>query len=99
MQLATKEISRVVEPSEQNQNPLRLILPAALALFFGILGLRDLGVRNLWSDAPNHLLNGISVADWLRSGKWTDPIGFATSFYGHFPATTIPFHPPGFPGF
>jgi hypothetical protein len=68
-----------------------------LSLFFGLLGLRGLSVRDLHSDAPNHLLNGALIADWIRSGQWADPVGFAIDYYGRLPATTIPFHPPGFP--
>jgi hypothetical protein len=73
-----------------------ILLPWVLALFFGVLGMRGIS-PNLYSDAPNHLMNGALIADWIRSGQLARPIDFAFDYYGRFPAITIPFHPPVFP--
>jgi 4-amino-4-deoxy-L-arabinose transferase-like glycosyltransferase len=72
------------------------LAPWVVALFFGLLGLREFHDQNLPSDAPNHLLNGAFLLDFFRSGQLTKPLAFATQYYGHLPAITIPFHPPLF---
>ena len=37
------------------------------------------------------------IHDWLLSGEWTDPYGFAQKSYVQYPSFSIPFHPPAFP--
>src|SRR5207302_5103114 len=49
-----------------------------------------------WSDAPRHALNGVFIRDLLAAFPWRDPVGFATQYYGQYPALTILFYPPLF---
>src|SRR5436305_6745388 len=49
-----------------------------------------------WSDAPRHALNGVFIRDMLAALPWRDPVGFATQYYGQYPALTILFYPPLF---
>jgi 4-amino-4-deoxy-L-arabinose transferase-like glycosyltransferase len=50
-----------------------------------------------WSDAPQHALNGALVHDWLASGHWRDPMGFAQAYFLRYPAINIALYPPLFP--
>lgn len=38
------------------------------------------------------------IHDWLRSGDLLDPYGFALKNYAQYPAFSIPYHPPLYPG-
>src|SRR5215467_11310841 len=90
------------EPAiERRQTPSRAsrvawIIPIGLAILIAGWGLRALDLLNLTSDAPNHLLNGALIHDWIASGNWKHPIQFTSRFYSHLPAVTIPYHPPVF---
>jgi len=75
------------------------VAPYALALLFAVWGLRGVTTKNLYSDAPNHLMNGALIADLIRHGEILNPILYAKAYYSRLPATTIPFHPPMFPAF
>ena len=72
------------------------LLPVGLAILIGGWALRAWNLLNLTSDAPNHLLNGALIHDWIASGNWRHPIRFTSWFYSHLPAVTIPYHPPLF---
>jgi 4-amino-4-deoxy-L-arabinose transferase-like glycosyltransferase len=48
-------------------------------------------------DAARHALNGALIYDMIRTGEWRHPIHFAERYYAHFPAISIPYHPPVFP--
>jgi Dolichyl-phosphate-mannose-protein mannosyltransferase len=55
--------------------------------------------RGAFGDAFHHLMNGIFVFDLLRepAAALSDPLGYATSYYRHFPAMSIGYYPPVFP--
>jgi hypothetical protein len=95
-------LRREREPATEVRNtparPGRMawLLPVGLAILIGGWALRAWNLLNLTSDAPNHLLNGALIHDWIASGNWRHPIGFTSWFYSHLPAVTIPYHPPLF---
>ncbi|MBV8816805.1 MAG: glycosyltransferase family 39 protein, partial [Acidobacteriaceae bacterium] len=101
-----KSATVVEAPREQNSTaaprpaPYRagLLTALAVALFFAVWGLRGLGFRNVIdTDAARHAMNGVFLLDFLASGNWTHPLQFAESYYAHFPALSLPYHPPVFP--
>lgn len=52
----------------------------------------------LWPDAPRYANGAAMIHDWLRSGDWLHPIAFAKENYTQYPAFSIPYHPPAYPG-
>lgn len=52
----------------------------------------------LWPDAPRYANAGAMMRDWLASGRLTNPYRFAQRNYAQYPAFSVPFHPPGYPG-
>src|SRR5579862_4994946 len=68
---------------------------AALALLFASWGARGMFTTEFADpDAARHAMNGVLIHDWLRSGQWLHSLQFARNFYSHFPAISIPYHPP-----
>jgi hypothetical protein len=67
----------------------------AVAAAVGLYRLGETGP--LWPDAPRYANAGAMVRDWLRSDQWLSPLRFAESNYAHYPAFSIPYHPPGVP--
>lgn len=66
---------------------------------FGFLiafwGVKESG--EVWiNDGARYLNNGAMVHDWINSGRWLDPLGFARDNYIQFPAHSVPYHPPGY---
>ena len=47
-------------------------------------------------DGPRYLNNGAMIHDFLESGKYLDPVGFAKQNYMQYPAHNVPYHPPGY---
>lgn len=71
---------------------------AAPALLFASWGARGMFTTEFADpDAARHAMNGVLIHDWLRSGQWLHSLQFARNFYSHFPAISIPYHPPLFP--
>ena len=52
----------------------------------------------LFADAPRYANGGAMIHDWLRSGDLLDPYRFALKNYAQYPAFSIPYHPPLYPG-
>jgi hypothetical protein len=79
----------------------RKALPCLLALLFGAASLADRNVQELGSlaDPARHMLNGALLHDMIQSGQVLHPERFAQQFYSHYPAISLPFHPPLFPLF
>lgn len=76
----------------------RWVLPVLLAAFFALWSLRALDAGNILdTDAARHAMNGACLRDWVASGQWTHPIEYAKSYYGRYPALSMPYHPPLFP--
>jgi hypothetical protein len=74
------------------------LAPYLLALYFAISAMW--GVRNtdvVDTDAARHAMNGVFIYDLVRTGHLLHPIDYAEEYYGHFPALSMPYHPPLFP--
>ncbi len=48
-------------------------------------------------DSARHLMNGVFIYDLFRTGNIFHPIAFARSYFAHYPALSMPYHPPLFP--
>jgi 4-amino-4-deoxy-L-arabinose transferase-like glycosyltransferase len=68
----------------------------AIALSIGLFGLARTGP--LWSDAPRYANGAAMIHDWLISKDLLNPYRFAIANYAKYPAFSIPYHPPAFPG-
>lgn len=78
---------------------LRSSVPFAVVFAFGILAaLANVSTSGdkLPDDGAVYANNGAMLHDWFRSGKWTDPYGFAQKNYVQYPAFGVPYHPPGY---
>lgn len=93
------------EPGEQPQASLKpkstrleWWLCIAIALVFSAWGMRSVGPYNvIETDAARHAMNGVFLHDLIAQGKFTHVLTFARSYYGQFPALSLPYHPPLFP--
>jgi hypothetical protein len=73
-------------------------LPYLIALFFAAWQLRDFGhMQVVDTDAARHGMNGAFIYDLVRMGRVAHPVNFGKEYYAHFPAVSLPFHPPVFP--
>lgn len=45
-------------------------------------------------DEPAHYVTAMMVRDWLASGSYTDPLGYARAYYAHLPKVAIGQWPP-----
>lgn len=74
------------------------VVPFVLAAFFLLWSLRGVSSDNIVnSDAARHALNGVFIHDLLRDGKLFSPVEYGKYYYAHFPALSLPYHPPLFP--
>lgn len=72
--------------------------PLLLGLLFALTALRSLPGGNIIDpDAARHAMNGAMVRDLVASGQVTHPVAFGKRYYSHYPALSIPYHPPLFP--
>ena len=77
---------------------LEIWIPCALALLSFLIALRGVGRTDVIdTDAARHAMNGAFIYDLLRTGHWSSPIEYAKSYYGQYPAISMPYHPPLFP--
>src|SRR5215471_5415546 len=75
-------------------------IPIVLALFFALWGMRGIAGADIADDdAPRHALNGAFVLDLVRHGQLAHPVQYGYWYYSHFPALSLPYHPPVFPAF
>ena len=94
---AKDRISPVVRRAGEGPR-LPVWVPWLLALFFAAGALRCLNQAVITdTDAARHAMNGAFLYDMVRLGHLTQPTVYAKEYYGHFPALSLPFHPPGFP--
>jgi hypothetical protein len=49
------------------------------------------------TDAARHAMNGAFLYDLIVRGSFSAPIEFARTYYAHYPALSMPYHPPAFP--
>lgn len=66
-----------------------------LAMTVSLLGLSQSGEQWL-EDGPRYCNNGAMMRDWIASGQFLDPVGFAQKNYTQYPAHSVPYHPPGY---
>src|SRR5215469_6329780 len=79
---------------------LERLAPGLLAVLFGWWSLRGFrGTSIGGNDAPRHALNGAFILDMVRNWNVRHPVQYGYWYYSHFPALTLPFHPPLFPAF
>ena len=79
------------------------VVPSPLATFgFGFLvlllsaGLRGALTSGIGAqdDEPAHYVTAMMVHDWLLSGDWSDPVGYARAYYAALPKVAIGQWPP-----
>ncbi len=106
MQSATAGIKKtVIRRAAATESPflfrMRRLAPAirwALALFFALWALRGVTADNVVdTDAARHAMNGVFIRDMIASGSFRHPINYARFYYSHWPALSMPYHPPMFP--
>ena len=68
----------------------------AIALIIGCAGVTRSGP--LWVDGPQYANAAAMIRDWIRSGQLLHPFAFARANYAQYPAFSVPYHPPGYPG-
>jgi Dolichyl-phosphate-mannose-protein mannosyltransferase len=74
------------------------VLPYVLALLFALLALRGaLSTDVVDPDAARHGMNGVFLHDLIREGQIGHPVAYAKKYYSHFPALSLPYHPPLLP--
>jgi 4-amino-4-deoxy-L-arabinose transferase-like glycosyltransferase len=70
----------------------------AIALASAVWAMRTVGAYAIvQTDAARHAMNGVFIRDFLVRGNFTDALPFARAYYAHFPALSMPYHPPLFP--
>lgn len=67
-----------------------------LALFIGVYDVAGSGP--VWPDSPRYANGGAMIHDWLASGEYRHPYTFALENYNRYPAFSLPYHPPAYPG-
>ncbi len=65
------------------------------SVFIGMYRVNESGA--LWQDSPRYANAAVMIHDWILSGEWADPYGFAKSFYSKYPGFSVPYHPPVYP--
>ena len=76
-----------------------LLESAVLIVLASLIGMYRLDQSGtLWPDGPRYANAGAMIHDWLRSGDYLHPLRFAEANYVQYPAFSIPFHPPAYPG-
>lgn len=74
-----------------------LILFALALLSTWLRGAWDAGV-GVQDDEPAHYVTAMMVRDFLASGDWADPMGFAQEYYLHYPKVAVGQWPPALYG-
>ncbi len=89
--------SRVLRAPRHRSRP-DLVAGLLIALIISLVGARDITRGGLgWSDAPNHVFDGILVLEFVRDLPLEDPRGWAEQFYLRHPALGfVVYWPPGF---
>src|SRR5215475_4352310 len=93
-------VRKMVPPTRPHRRILTwpAILPYFLGVFFLLLALRgSLGTDILDPDAARHTMNGVFLHDLILSGQLKHPVAYAKEYYAHFPALSLPYHPPLLP--
>ncbi len=84
----------------RSPRPSRMLkaVPFLLGVLFALSALRSLPGGNIIDpDAARHAMNGAFMRDLVASGEIAHPIAFGKRYYSHYPALSMPYHPPLFP--
>ena len=49
-----------------------------------------------YPDEPSHFVGAVMIRDWLVSGRWFSPLGFAREYYVRYPYFALGYWPPLF---
>ncbi len=71
------------------------IIPAAIFIALASKQLFDSSIG--YPDADRTLMDGVFIADFLRDLPIFSPVDYALTYYAHYPALSIGYHPPFFP--
>ncbi len=50
------------------------------------------------SDDASHYVTGLMIRDWLASGAYRDPMGYAVAYHAHYPVLGLGLWGPAFYG-
>jgi hypothetical protein len=76
----------------------RQALPALIALFFALWGLRGSGQSDVtFNDQARHAMNGVVLHDLVRDGQFARPVQYIRQYFSRYPTLSLPYHPPLFP--
>ena len=91
-------IENPVSQSQRSNSRILALIPYVLALLLAAQAM--IGYRTtdpVDADAARHAMNGVFIYDLVRTGHLWHPIEYARNYYAHYPALTMPYHPPMFP--
>jgi cellulose synthase/poly-beta-1,6-N-acetylglucosamine synthase-like glycosyltransferase len=95
------EYNKLVSPL--NKRPqltgIELLAASALAVLSFFWSLRGLQGTAVWNDSARHLMNGVFFYDSVRTGNLFLLRPFGKWYFAHFPALSMPYHPPLMPVF
>ena len=77
------------------KSSLPVLLIVAVATSIALFRVSSSGEQWL-EDGPRYLNNAAMIHDFLVSGEYLDPVGFAKQNYRQYPAHNVPYHPPGY---
>ena len=92
-------VSAPAPPCRRILSAVELLAGFSLAIFFLLWPLRVIKGTVGLTDSARHLMNGVFIYDLFRTGNVFHPISFARWYFWHFPALSMPYHPPLFPAF
>src|SRR5215469_10538874 len=79
---------------------LERLAPVLMAVLIGWWSLRGFrGTSLSGTDEARHATNGAFILDMVRNWKVGHPVEYGYWYYSHFPALSLPYHPPLFPAF
>src|SRR4051794_17995314 len=86
----------VFERRSRLHSALAMLVLTLSGLFLALANVGDYG--SMWMDGPRYANGAAMIHDWLRSGQFLHPLEFAKANYLQYPAFSIPYHPPAYPG-
>src|SRR5690554_3277469 len=73
-----------------------LLIVFACTISFGLFLLNRISSISPISDGGSHFVGGLLIADWLQSGAWNDPLGYAVQYFRNLPYIGLGLWPPLF---
>jgi hypothetical protein len=86
----------------ETSRPLNRVVPSVLAwllaMFFAVWAMRGATATDITlNDQARHALNGAALLDMVREGGLSRPTAWLRDYFAHYPALSMPYHPPLFP--